>query len=51
MATQEKKAISAELLDELLGGRDAAEVFRSGALSGDIETAGKATLKLQGRIT
>ena len=39
MATQEKKAISAELLDELLGGRDAAEVFRSGALIDELKKA------------
>ena len=39
MATQEKKGISAELLDGLLAGRDAAEVFRSGALIDELKKA------------
>ena len=33
--TRRKRKISEELLDELLAGQDAAEVFRSGALVDD----------------
>ena len=39
MATRENKGISGELLDELLGGRDAAKVFRSGALIDELKKA------------
>ena len=39
MATVEQKEVSAKLLDQLLAGRDAAEVFRSGALIDELKKA------------
>ncbi len=39
MATRENEGIGSELLDRLLGGRDPAEVFRSGALIDELKKA------------